>query len=131
MYAKIETERLQYLRINQIKLRTEIYNDLQDAMQADGNPDQIGQRVLLPSSFVGGPRYMQQRKQNAMVYIQNYGRPDLFITMTCNPQWPDIQSRLFPIQIPADQNDIIARVFNLKVKKLTDLITKEKIYGGS
>lgn len=64
-----------------------------------------------------------------MVYVRNYERPDLFITMTCNPQWPDIQSCLFPNQIPADRNDIIARVFNLKVKKLIDLITKEKIYG--
>jgi hypothetical protein len=49
IYAKIETERLQYLRANQTILRTEIYTDLQDAMQADGNPDQIGQRVILPS----------------------------------------------------------------------------------
>lgn len=130
MYAKIETERLQYLRANQTRLRTEIYTDLQDAMQADGNPDQIGQRVILPSSFIGGPRYMQQRKQDAMVYVRNYGRPDLFITKTCNPQWPDIQSCLFTNQIPANRNDIIARVFNLKVKKLIDLITKEKIYGG-
>jgi len=79
MYAKIETERLQYLRANQIRLRTEIYTDLQDAMQADGNLDQIGQRVILPSSFVGGPRYMHQRKQDAMVYVRNYGRPDLFV----------------------------------------------------
>lgn len=43
MYAKIETEQLQYLRGNQTRLRTEIYTDLQDAMQADRNLDQIGQ----------------------------------------------------------------------------------------
>jgi hypothetical protein len=48
MYAKIETERLQCLRANQTRLRTEIYIDLQDAMQSDGNPDQIGQIVILP-----------------------------------------------------------------------------------
>jgi len=85
--------------------------------------------VILPSSFVGGPCYMQQRKQDTMAYVRNYGRPDLFITMTCNPQWPDIKSCLYSIQIPADRN-IIARIFNLKVKKRIDLITKEKIYGG-
>lgn len=40
----------------------------------------LGEKFL----FTGGPRYMQQRKQDAMVYVRNFGRPDLFITMTCN-----------------------------------------------
>lgn len=44
--------------------------------------------------------------------------------MTCTPQWPDIQSCLFTNKIPADRNDIIARVFNSKVKKFIDSITK-------
>jgi hypothetical protein len=26
--------------------------------------------------------------------IQMQGKPDLFITMTCNPQWPEIQREL-------------------------------------
>jgi len=52
----------------------------------------MGKRVILLASFTGGSRYMQQREQDDMVYVRNFGRPDLFITMTCNSQWPDIKS---------------------------------------
>jgi len=31
---------------------------------------------------------MQQRFQDAMVMVMKIGKPDLFITFTCNPKWP-------------------------------------------
>jgi len=34
------------------------------------------------------------------------GKPDLFITMTCNPKWPEIQTLLFPRQKAKDRPDI-------------------------
>lgn len=71
MYAKIESERLQFLRASQTKLRAENYHILHDAIQADADPTEMGKRVILPASFTGGPRYMQQRKQDAMVYVRN------------------------------------------------------------
>lgn len=40
--------------------------------------------MILPSSYVGGPRYMHERTQDYMTYVRNYGRPDLFITVTYN-----------------------------------------------
>jgi len=47
MYDRLK--RLQYLRSNQTKLRAEVYSELQDLILADGEPDQIGQRVILPN----------------------------------------------------------------------------------
>ncbi len=41
--------------------------------------------MVLPSLFQGGPRCMQQNYQDAMVIVRKFGKPDLFITMTCNP----------------------------------------------
>ncbi|CAH2217696.1 jg1078 [Pararge aegeria aegeria] len=38
--------------------------------------------VVLPPSFTGGFRYMNERTQYAMTYVRHYGRPNLFIT--CN-----------------------------------------------
>ncbi|GFR28798.1 ATP-dependent DNA helicase [Trichonephila clavata] len=46
--------------------------------------------VVLPSSFTGRSRYMHERTQDAMTYVRHFGRPDLFITFTCNPKWPEI-----------------------------------------
>ena len=51
----------------------------------DGDPRNVGQTVILPATFCGGPRYMFERQQGALVYIRNFGRPDLFITVTTNP----------------------------------------------
>jgi len=64
-----------------------------------------------------------------MVYVRNFARPDLLITMNCNPQWLEVKSSLFLNQQATNRHDIISQVFNLKVKKLIDLITKDKIFG--
>ena len=130
MYAKIESERLSFLRYNQKTLRVDDYIHLRQALQNDKNPDAIGQLIVLPSTFVGSPRYMHERLQDAMTYVKYYGRPDLFITMTCNPNWPEISQELLPNQKPQDRHDLIARVFHQKVKNLMKLI-RQKIFGSS
>ena len=42
------------------------------------------------------------------------GYADIFLTITCNPNWPEILRSLFPEQLPKDRPDLCARVFNLK-----------------
>ncbi|XP_076301721.1 uncharacterized protein LOC143219730 [Lasioglossum baleicum] len=131
MYAKIETERLMYIRKNQAQLRADSYIHLRDAIERqDVDVEQLGQKVVLPSSFTGGPRYMHERTQDAMTYVRQYGRPDLFITFTCNPRWKDITDMLLPGQKSHDRHDIIARVFHLKVKKMMVLLTKGNLFGA-
>lgn len=41
--------------------------------------------IILPSTFQGSPRNMRERYHDAMTMVTKYGKPDLFITMTCNP----------------------------------------------
>lgn len=129
MYAKIESERLLYIRLNQKKLRVENYIHLRDAIEQDGNISNIGQKVILPSSYTGSPRHMHEYVQDALTYVRQYGRPDLFITFTCNPTWNEISELLLPGQSPSDRHDLIARVFKQKIIKLMDVITKQGIYG--
>ncbi|XP_077282750.1 uncharacterized protein LOC143908816 [Temnothorax americanus] len=130
MYAKIETERLNYIRNNQAQLRAESYIHLRDAVgRQDADVSQLGKMVVLPSSFTGGPRYMHERTQDAMTYVRYHGRPDLFITFTCNPKWKDITDALLPGQKTHDRHDIIARVFHLKVKKMMALLNKGSLFG--
>ena len=121
MYSKVEAAQLVYVRCNQTKLHAEVYQGLADAVhEHDGNVDgsQIGRRVILPSSFTGGACYQHQLYQDAMAIVQHYGKPYLFITFTCNPQWPEITQSLFPNQGPLDRPDIVARVFKLKLRCL-------------
>ncbi len=129
MYAKVESERLLFIRKNQKQLRAENYIHLKDAIAHDGNVQNVGQLVVLPSTFTGGPRYMHERTQDAMTYVRTYGRPDLFITFTCNPKWDEIKHELFEGQKPQHRHDLIARVFHQKHKKMMNLLVKYKIFG--
>jgi hypothetical protein len=78
---------------------------------------------------MGSPRHMHEYTQDAMSYVRKYGRPDLYITFTCNPQWDDIKINLFEGQTPTYRLDITARVFRQKLKALMDLIIKFRVFG--
>jgi len=67
---------------------------------------------------------MQQLYQDAMAIVRMLGKPDLFITFTCNPAWPEITSELFNNQVASDHPDLTARVFNMKLKALLNDIIK-------
>lgn len=131
MYAKIETERLNFIRFNQKQLRSEEYIHLRDAINNDGNVNDIGRLTILPASYTGSPRHMHEYTQDAMSYVRHYGRPDLFITFTCNPQWTEIQDNLFTGQSTVDHHDITARVFKQKLKSLMDFIVKHHVFGDT
>lgn len=131
MYAKVETERLLYIRHHQAKLRVDEYIHLRDALHNhnDIHPNDIGQPVILPSSFTGSPRHMHEYAQDAMTYVRSYGRPDLFITFTCNPKWEEIVSQLTAGQTSSHRHDITARVFRQKLKSLMDFLVKLRVFG--
>lgn len=126
-YAKIETERLLYIRLQQKHLRAGNYSIIDDAFRNDGDPKNLGQLVVLPSSFTGGPRYMQ--KKDACAYIRKFGRPALFITLTCNPKWTEITETLPFGYKPHERHDVVARIFRLKANAMLKLILNDKIFG--
>ena len=131
MYAKIEAERLRYITLNQQRLRADSYIHLRDALATDGNisANDLGQIVILPSSFINSPRYLAEYTQDAFCYVRNYGRPDLFITFTCNSNWTEIKNELFDHQTPIHRQDIIARVFRQKLSKLIQALKSGKLFG--
>ena len=115
--AKIQQSRLNYIRFNQNNLRSDIYSGVADAVLANDG-DRAGRRIVLPASFTGGMRYMHRLFQDAMGIVRRYGKPHLFITFTCNVQWPEIQSSIFEGQTANDRPDIVCRVFQLKLNEL-------------
>ena len=117
-YAKIEQNRLNYLRQNQSTLRTEYYQGVVDSIHGGDNSNDIEHCIILPSSFSGGSRQMYQLYQDAIAIVHHFGKPDLFITFTCNPKWPEITRELLPYQIAADKPDLTARVFHIKLREM-------------
>ncbi|GBL65143.1 hypothetical protein AVEN_119706-1 [Araneus ventricosus] len=85
-YAKIEAERLLFIRLNQKKLRADEYIHLkEDAIKNDSDPANHGKLVILPSTFNGCPRNMHEYAQDAVTSVRHGGTPSVFTTYTFNP----------------------------------------------
>ena len=64
-----------------------------------------------------------------MAIVRRHGKADIFLTFTCNPEWPEITRNLKPGQKPEDRPDLVDRVFRLKVKELMKDIVERHCYG--
>jgi hypothetical protein len=130
MWAATQQSRLYWISKNQRTIRADVYQGLVDAVaQADTRSAQLGCHVILPSSFSGSTRNMIQYCQDALAINRHYHGADLFITMTADPNWPEVLAALLPGQTPADRFDLVSRVFHAKVQEFIKDITKGKILG--
>jgi hypothetical protein len=57
-------------------------------------PTHVSAPMTLPSSFVGSAKWYHMLYLDALMLPQRYHAPDLFITFTCNPKWPEITAAL-------------------------------------
>lgn len=73
-YVKTEQNRLAFHRQNQTVLRVEMYKALIDhlANEAAAQGLKPGRMIILPSTFPGSPRAMQQNYQDAMSIVRKY-----------------------------------------------------------
>ena len=129
-FMKIEQNRCNYHRQHQSKMRAETYQILQNHVTGiEDFEGRVGRRIVLPSTFIGSTRHMQQSYQDAMAIVARFGKPDIFMTVTCNPKWKEIQENLYPGQSVSDRPDLIARVFHYKLKEIFTDIIKRKVLG--
>jgi hypothetical protein len=127
----MESQRLSYIRQNQEKIRSDFLAGIEEAVKGgDIVGSSVGSRIVLPSSFTGGRRYMFNNFQDAMAICKKYGYPDLFLTFTCNSKWPEIQRHLeksgnYSIYRP----DISCRVFQIKLDQMMADFRKGNFFG--
>ena len=119
-YTMIEAERMRYIKNQNKDLRSENYARLAKLAEDENSGVKLrGKKVVLPSSFTGSPRYMMQNYLDAMTICKPYEYIDLFITFTCNPNWPEIQRFVAERGLNADDRpDAITRVFKQKLDTL-------------
>ncbi|CAN0925699.1 ATP-dependent DNA helicase PIF1 [Linum grandiflorum] len=89
--------------------------------------------ILVSNNCTGGVRYMQQLYQDAMALCRHYKNPDLFITFTCNAQWPEIVNA-FKEDVGIHGEDkpmVIARVFRMRLELLKDDLKTGTFFGRS
>ena len=73
--------------------------------------ENVGQRMILPSTFVGGHRDITQHYEDGMAIFLKYNKSDIFLTMMHNPSWNEITSKLHPLYTPQDHLDLLTRIF--------------------
>jgi hypothetical protein len=131
-YCCVERERIDHYRTLsfQRKYRSATYNSLSNCV-SNGmrSGSSTSQRIILPASFIGSPRYLYQKYQDCIGICQKFGCLDLFITFTSNAAWPEILAALPPGLIPSDRSEIVDRVFKMKLNILMDNIKKRNFFG--
>ena len=144
MWLITQNMRLNYQEQNQKALRADSYANVKavvdrrrlevatrgDHLFRDDHSLRTGVKIL-SRSFVGSPRYYHMHFLDAMAICREHGRPEFFITMTCNPKWPEITAELRKGQVPEDRPEVVARVFRQKLDALLDLLNKGAIFGQS
>ncbi len=126
--VRIEDNRLFWVQSNQESIRSDMYQGVCDALDAN-DMENAGRRIILPSTFSGSLRSQQQHYQDSLAIVLQQGQPSLFITLTCNPQWKEITAELLPGQKAHERPDLVARVFRLKFQYLMYLILERDCFG--
>ena len=134
-WASCEESELFWIQTHQNDIRADLYQGLRDAVEgADGDVDLAhqGNRIILPSSHSGSTRQMYQLFQDSLAISRHCRKPGLFITMTANPNWPEVLEALLAFagpddndpdhhhskQTTADRPDIVVHVFYQKMDAL-------------
>ncbi|OMO85773.1 DNA helicase PIF1, ATP-dependent [Corchorus olitorius] len=130
--STVQEGELNWLKDHQNDIMADLYSNVRDLVhRGDTDVSSLGKRIILPASFTGSPRYLHQKYQDAMAICRAYGYPDLFITFTCNGNWPELASALsfYPGLRPEDRPDLVSRVFHIKLRHLLDDLMKRGHFG--
>jgi hypothetical protein len=97
---------------------------------AAGYIDEPKNESYLPSSVHGSPCHMTTLANNALVLVSEFGCLHVFITLTCNPKWPEIVSQLLDGQTASDRPDVTAAVYKSRLDQMKMDIRNGKYFDG-
>ena len=125
-FVCVKLNNLNFVRLNQLLLRAELYRDFMDRLGQNYELNDIDQKMtILPSSHTGFSRYMKIKKQNALALIRKFNKFIFFITFICNSHWEKFKRDLSEVVDIVNRLDLMARIFQLKLRELLrDLIER-------
>lgn len=133
VWSSIECHNLSYLSSGRVQshFRASRFCTLMDQLRSDSdrNLHKVGSPVLLPAHFTGSPRWYHALYHDALALPAATHLPDLFVTVTFNPEWPEL-ARLMPAHSSVhDHPDVVARVFWLRFCRIMKDILVHNIFG--
>lgn len=115
MYSRVEEERLNFIRGSKRGIA-----DAAEHVAEDDDPE--SENVDLPASFLGSRKWASEQTADSLALARTYGPPSFFVTMTCNPDWPEIKSMLRPGQSAFEIPSVVARAFKIRLHRLLHLL---------
>lgn len=105
--------------------------DNEDAEGDDTNMTSPGgTNTFLAQSFHGSRRHLRKLATSSLTIVSEDGTPTLFLTMTCNPLWPEIVEALLPGQTAFDRPDICTQVFKHRLDAFLGNLRAGKYFDG-
>ena len=118
--AKIEDSELKFQALHQKELRADSYDQIKRAREK-GYTGTLGHQSSKPrvmsKSMRNSPVQKAAKYKDFVAAFRYHGGVDAFVTITANPNWPEVLSAIEPGMSPEDRQDIIGRVFKLKLNK--------------
>jgi len=74
-------------------------NELINDNDNDNNNNEGTDHTFLSQSCHGSRRHLRRLSSNALAIVSEYGRPSIFITLTCNSNWKNITDQLLDSQV--------------------------------
>ncbi|XP_047254854.1 uncharacterized protein LOC124888485 [Capsicum annuum] len=72
---------------------------------------------------------MRRRYMDAITLVQRFEKPDIFLIMTCNPSWLEIEENLLSSDELQNRPDLVSPVFRAKLEELKNDILKKHVFG--
>lgn len=129
MYSRMVDERVSFWKKDEVQGRIASYREYDNAIQSSMDTTDIG-RQYLPAGVNGSKRKSKMQVNNAMHLVDVYGKADYFVTLTTNPNWPEIQRHLLQNQTAFDRPDIVNRVFKIKLGQVMKKLRRGDYFGG-
>ena len=127
-FERHQTMELSWMRNNQTTIRADLYKNLENSVTAN-TVQNSGRVTILPASYTCSERWYHKNYSNAMALVRKKGCPTFFVTYTLDIGCPEVKECLAPGQVAYDRPDILNRIFQMKKKKLLDLLTKQGVLG--
>lgn len=138
MYSRVEDERLDYIRRalhQQYSIRTQYssshrnnnpvsFTGSNSSSSASYHEQHKSRGIVLPSSFLGSKAWAAGEVADSLAICRSKGKPSFFITITTNPNWPEIVEQLGPGQTASDIPLVVCRTFKARMEAAIRAIKK-------
>ena len=126
VFCCIEFNNFNWVRINQQKLRVDLYAKVMNRLSHECELNNINKKIIiLLFNHVDESRYMKVKRQNVLTLIRKFEKSNFFITFTCNfNHFELIRDLFFEISIQ-NRSNLCNKMFQSKLKELIrDLIER-------